>query len=518
LQIIDSIDYKYNTYQMIVLLFILFLTYSLAIDVEDIPSPDADPMACGRTDPSFVCSPDGLLSDQVMGWFDVYAKDLREKSAERTCGEGKSGYELGTAWIKNMEFRSGENKESAAQRYATTLHDRWGIGHRDCNNGIMIFVSIGDRQMYISVGAGATSQLSNSDVSSAIDAMKSYLRNNDNDGALRAGTEEIGKDLLSEGLSTDAIIAIVVGSVAFLGILIGSVVYCLRSNTKEVDPEDFQRSGESSSKSKKAYVAKLRTLEKQYKQVKKKKKDPSGSWNQESCPICLEDWSELEEDPDFFREVLACGHEFCQGCLFDWYQKKGSNTKDNLKHHHHDDSSSSMDSAHSSDGGRRCPICRQVDHSTEGEKVTNPNLPSPPPYRESLPYYTRDRWYDEEMRFRMNSLAYIYPYWLTAATIGTWNPRQGFHSCYPTGYSYANDPVIRHHHTPSPSSWSSPSYSSHSTSYGGGSSYGGSGLGSSWGTSSTTYGSSSFGGGGFSSGGFGGGGFSGGGGGGGGGW
>ena len=261
---------------MISLILLLIISIN-ALKVEDIPSPNTNPMGCGRHDPSFICSPDRLLSDQVMGWFDVYVKDLRKK--ESYCREGKSGYQIGTAWIRQMELNSGETKENAARRYAITLHNRWGIGDRDCNNGIMIFVSIDDRQMYISVGAGATDQLSNSNVLSVIDEMRNYLRNEDNDGALQAGVKKIDYYLfLSKSLSPEVIVLITLVSLVFLIYICWCVWYYLddRRKHRHFDIESYisEKHSENETKSnveskiksndsKEEYVSKLRIIEEQ---------------------------------------------------------------------------------------------------------------------------------------------------------------------------------------------------------------------------------------------------------------
>ncbi len=47
------------------------------------------------------------------------------------------------------------NKKEALIRHATkAIHDYWGVGDKDCNNGIMVMLGIRDRYMYISTGMG----------------------------------------------------------------------------------------------------------------------------------------------------------------------------------------------------------------------------------------------------------------------------------------------------------------------------------------------------------------------------
>ena len=45
-------------------------------------------------------------------------------------------------------------KENAASIFAKKLHDSWGVGHAECNDGAVIFLSIDDRRSFVSTGAG----------------------------------------------------------------------------------------------------------------------------------------------------------------------------------------------------------------------------------------------------------------------------------------------------------------------------------------------------------------------------
>ena len=49
--------------------------------------------------------------------------------------------------------------EELAKNYAKSIHDSWGIGHYPCDNGVLIFLAICDRQIYISTGRAAASIL-----------------------------------------------------------------------------------------------------------------------------------------------------------------------------------------------------------------------------------------------------------------------------------------------------------------------------------------------------------------------
>jgi uncharacterized membrane protein YgcG len=44
--------------------------------------------------------------------------------------------------------------ELAAKIFAKKVHDSWRVGHEECNDGAIVFLSIEDRRSYISTGAG----------------------------------------------------------------------------------------------------------------------------------------------------------------------------------------------------------------------------------------------------------------------------------------------------------------------------------------------------------------------------
>ena len=43
-------------------------------------------------------------------------------------------------------------KECNAEKMARGLHDRFGVGKKGCNDGLVFLLAVDDRQMYISYG------------------------------------------------------------------------------------------------------------------------------------------------------------------------------------------------------------------------------------------------------------------------------------------------------------------------------------------------------------------------------
>ncbi len=51
--------------------------------------------------------------------------------------------------MNRMLVPSGEDAAGAAQNFAKQLHDSWGVGDKECNNGVLLLLSIGDRQVSV---------------------------------------------------------------------------------------------------------------------------------------------------------------------------------------------------------------------------------------------------------------------------------------------------------------------------------------------------------------------------------
>ncbi|ETN98877.1 hypothetical protein RFI_38609, partial [Reticulomyxa filosa] len=80
---------------------------------------------------------------------------------EVQCGNEKKGLEVGIAIIskfRNYDFEapytSSKDFPALTEHYCKHIHTQWGVGDATCNNGLMVFISIQDRHLYISTGKG----------------------------------------------------------------------------------------------------------------------------------------------------------------------------------------------------------------------------------------------------------------------------------------------------------------------------------------------------------------------------
>jgi len=352
------------------------------------PNPVLDPLACGRRVPqSWVCDPDHLLSHESADVVEGLIKLINQGEdpyARAYCGSaGMVGYQVGVAVMQSFEPEWHRDAARTAETFAKALHDRWGVGRRECNNGVLLFISIDDRQIYISTGSGTLDRLTNTVLDNIINDVKPLLRQTRYSDAVERAVADIGLSLAGKyvrpeegGGSAGLLIPLIF--FALVGVCIYFAVKV--SRRQQADYNNCR--------------AKLEKLKRDQERLQQ-----GGSYNPTSCPVCLEDFdvpvgdpnaatagsSESEsspllglrarmharqpggassssssstgpsssstgpaQPPPRLRRplVLPCRHTFCEPCITEWVNQNRSS----------------------------CPVCRKpID-----ENDTTPSAPPPP--------------------------------------------------------------------------------------------------------------------------------------------
>ena len=82
-------------------------------------------------------------------------------------------------------------KEKASEQFTESVHDTWGIGDKVKNDGALLFLSIDDRMIYISIGSGLANKLPSQVITDIVDNMKPLLKQKDYNKAIEAAILEI---------------------------------------------------------------------------------------------------------------------------------------------------------------------------------------------------------------------------------------------------------------------------------------------------------------------------------------
>ncbi len=317
-----------------------FIVFNSAINLangvawipSDIPSPIDNPQFCGRgNSSSYICNPESIISDETADWFDQTVSTFREETTNVECGSGTAGYQIASLWVNDIQMLNGESEETAAERFASEVHNLWGVGDARCDNGVLIFVTIGLRQIYISAGQKIHEVIGDNGIKSIITEMQNPMRDDNYNEGLRIGTNEVISQLNSGGsggLSNDAKIVLgVVGGILGIIIIGACCLYCYNDSSHDRKIHAQQ----SSSKVKKA----LKKINEEYEHNKDQNPE---DFQQIICPICLEDYGE-----DTKR--LQCKHLFCTKCINQWFEKSKS-----------------------------CPVCRNTQRCINSKQLTKHKL------------------------------------------------------------------------------------------------------------------------------------------------
>lgn len=236
----------------------------------ELPNPMKDPAQCGRPNVprSQICDPDEMLKKESKDVVEGYINAITKA-------------EVAVAIVNSMSsaFIGVDDLDTATRRFAMQLHNAWGIGDASTQNGILVFLSIGDRTIFISRGDGVANILTLDIIDSLIDHMKAPLRARKYGSAVELCVTEI--DLVLSGKSSEIAAAYTPSFLdaygdylllIFFGVFAGSVAL-------------------------KAYWTneKLRKLQRGTEAMKKLMKDIEDMNSDEyfeskSCPICLDDF------------------------------------------------------------------------------------------------------------------------------------------------------------------------------------------------------------------------------------
>lgn len=431
-------------------LFLLLLIFSTAnaLNSPALPNPQNDPSnICRRSKPSAICDPDNYLSesdadtiDGVINFIQAGTNGFKKLPCSRS-NPTPVGAQLAVAVLHSLPSGLVGTKEAHAFQYAKKLHDLWGVGDPECQNGVVVVFALKDRAMGFSIGEGVNRIFTDAMLPAVMSDMRPILRREEYGKAVIRGVTNIGNILGGgkppiEGQSGAGGWIVFWFFAVFVGVVVMGRVNAARRRRRYDECKDI---------------------------LKKIDRDRARASNNNyiitSCPICLEDFDSTERasanartnehagegavradtrgstsadtnesgrvsfisaeenssttgtylslpnaaNDDTVAEVAAlpCGHKFHESCILSWFR---GNQRANSQ----------------------CPICRQpIDSSQRVESRTNNGAPS--------------GWdvYDPEYAFRMHRTRHYYPDYLTWTMINDWNRNR-----YNAGVSMAASAVF----------------------------------------------------------------------------
>ena len=355
--------------------------------------------------------------------------------------------------------------DESAKEYAQSIHNNWGVGSSvECGNGILFFLSMDDRVMYLSVGTSLTQLLLKSRIDSILKDVRPYLREKDYPKALSDALLKGIKEQIERG-SPSFYESHIQPHLEFMGLIL--VFFGIYKFQKHIT--DQQR----------------REYAQVHSQLSQMDRDRAmalmGQYRCTSCPICLESFQQPDNNTNDTDtndtivkghdglpiKLLRCGHAFDQSCWEEWIRSGQGDV-------------------------RKCPICKQdvslsspsSSSQTEpllvsGEHTTTTTTtmsqqsdttatlhrrPNSPRTTSSLSRISM-RLYEQERQFRLLRLMDRHPRYVSRSQITRWTDSNYSGSSLVKDSEFVRQNPAHHSHS------SSRPYSS----FGGGQSGGGSG-------------------------------------------
>lgn len=115
-----------------------------------------------------------------------------------TCPRGaEKSYQIGAAVVQSLDagLVGADGAVSAAARFAEELGARWGVGDAGCDNGVLLFISIGDRVAYIKTAPQSRKLITDEVSTLIVDSMKPLLRAQRYGDAMRQAVQQLRRAL-----------------------------------------------------------------------------------------------------------------------------------------------------------------------------------------------------------------------------------------------------------------------------------------------------------------------------------
>lgn len=310
---------------------------------------------------------------------------------------------------------SEEDRENrAAETFARYVHDTWGVGEEtECGGaGVLLFLSIEDRAVYISKGSALESTLTNSRLDQVIENMKDLLRSEEYDSAILRGLEDI-KYYVEKGPPTfwEKLL------IAFINFLFPMVWLLVVLGTM------FKRMWDNS-RMKRDYAR----VKSQLNEIDRARAEAlQGKYKCTSCPICLEDFPVTEgevattgSDGEPIK-LLRCGHCMDETCWAEWVSSgQGTITKCPICMEDICGESTANNTANLQQQQQRAPIRRRAPNDDRVQNVFDDNIQ----HDQNFNNNDEDRLvrqYRRERNFRLARLGARYPQLIRQTQIQRWS-------------------------------------------------------------------------------------------------
>ena len=282
----------------------------------DVANPRKSPLECHRpVEHSSLCTyllpmtliplltasgdPDGLLSEE--------AANL----VEGRLGEIEHA-EVAALIVLRMDtnFVAQRSKEAAAENFARAVHDAWGVGDAEKQNGVLVFLSVEDGLVALSIGDGIPGIMASKNVKRGIILSERSLRHRSYKDALEFAIQAVHSSVKPSKISKRTQLTLVF--LAFITLLV-------------LLPNNHQHEGDAMRKG----LQLLREFDHEIEGIIRAVYIHNEIVPTAYCPICQQDFAPADKSEDSYEDsplilmkppsyrtvALPCGHIICYPCM-----------------------------------------------------------------------------------------------------------------------------------------------------------------------------------------------------------
>ncbi len=338
--------------------------------------------------PNGISDPSGILTRSQR---QTLAERLEALDVSLTIKDSRTPVQIVVALVDRMEREPDMDEDKAAEQLARALHDTWGVGQSTelGGTGVLIFLSMYDRVVYISRGGALDRLLTNGRIDTILYDIRPTMRQAQfAEGLLLAIDEVIAYIEKGEPTWREKVLDLFQLPNLFLLIWLGALVHGLTSAHRQ--RREQRAYAQAASQLSEIDRAQAEALQGQYQAT--------------SCPICLESFkSATVGSDDLPIKLLRCGHVFDESCWSEWVSSGQGNVS-------------------------KCPICKMdVGHSRD-ETLVRVSAPSPASHEAPTTHDTIDehdqaiiRRFQQERNFRLIRLGTRYPNFISQSQIQRWS-------------------------------------------------------------------------------------------------
>jgi uncharacterized membrane protein YgcG len=248
--------------------------------------------------------------------------------------------QMAVAVVERLAMDNGHDEsdiDELVEKFARTLHNHWGVVHETAQGGtgVLIFLDVYDRVVYISRGGALTRILSNARIDNIIHNMKHSLKQAKYAEGLALAVDSIA-EFIERGEPSYWESFKDLFRIENLFLFFWLSIFCnglFQSWKQRRDQVAYAQAASQLSDLDRAHAEALQ-----------------GNYQSTSCPICLENFASTTEGSDGQPiKLLRCGHVFDESCWAEWVSSgRGDVTK--------------------------CPVCRMDigPRSDGGEQIMEP--------------------------------------------------------------------------------------------------------------------------------------------------